>query len=304
MDRKIRIHFLPKDASGTRLLSFSRSAGIAFLLTLVPLCLLGFWLAISGAARESNPRRLERIKLERENRALKDKVSGLQHESSALSQGMDSVESARIRAALISGQEAGSNAPKTENETFRNFGFSRDTRKPKDFSRALNQARSASSFFDSSFFVLSQNLGLAGRFPTSYPVDAAAMMIRPFGIGQDPFTGRSVVHTGVDFSLRPGAPVYAAGRGRVSVSGKDPLWGDYVRIRHTNQAETFYAHLQRAKVRTGQEIERGQIIGWMGQSGIATGPHLHFEMLLMDERVDPLRYLLLPEAGSGIVSAR
>lgn len=304
MDRKIRIHFLPKDATQTRLLSFSRSAGIAFLLTLVPLCLLGFWFAISGVARESSPRRLERIKLERENRALKDKVSGLRHESAALSLGMDSVESARIDAAMISGQEAGGNAPKTARETFRNFGYTRDFRKPGDFNRALNQARSASNFFDSSFFVLSQNPGLAGRFPTSYPVDAAAMVIRPFGIGQDPFTGRSVVHAGVDFSLRPGAPVYAAGRGRVTVSGKDPLWGDHVRIRHTNQAETFYAHLQRARVRKGQEVERGQIIGWLGQSGIATGPHLHFEMLLMEERVDPLRYLLSPEAGSEIVSSR
>jgi murein DD-endopeptidase MepM/ murein hydrolase activator NlpD len=121
------------------------------------------------------------------------------------------------------------------------------------------------------------------------------LVIRPFGPSADPFTGRKGLHAGVDFSQRPGAPVYASGGGRVYEAGQDPLWGCFVRIRHTNRVETFYAHLRQINVHAGQNILRGQVIGWVGESGAATGPHLHFEMLFQGERVDPLRYLYKTE---------
>jgi murein DD-endopeptidase MepM/ murein hydrolase activator NlpD len=158
----------------------------------------------------------------------------------------------------------------------------------------LGQTRKAARFFDSALFVLRSHSDLAERLPTAYPVEENALRIRAFGMERDPFTGRRGLHAGVDFSLRPGSPVFAAGKGHVVETGRDALWGNYVRLRHTERVETFYAHLQKIEVRRGERVARAEELGSMGQSGVATGPHLHFEMILDGERVDPLRYLLAP----------
>ncbi len=302
MDRKIHIHFFPHDSSRVRLIAFSRPVGLALLFTALPLCLLGFWLALSGVLHESPARHLERQRLERENHALGDKAALLQHDAEALNKNLDSLETVRTRAVQATRLEA----PQTHsNETrtllFPFFHSGGGVRKAstENLTRDLEQVQGASLFFDSSLFVLSRNRALAERFPTAYPVGPGALVIRPFGFNPDPFTGRRSMHDGVDFSLASGAPVYASGSGSVIEAGEDPLWGNFVRIRHTERVETFYAHLQQARVHAGENVVRGEVIGWIGQSGSATGPHLHFEMLFLGEHVDPLLYLLPPENKTG-----
>ena len=294
MNRKIHINFFPRDSSRVRVISFSHGLGLAFVFTTIPLCLIGFWLALSGVLHEKPARKLERQRLERENHALKEKTVALLHETNGLEQNLDSLESTRLRAVSATGLEA-SETHQTETRSgvfpFFHLGSERSS-SVKNLSGDLKRARQASLFFDSSLFVLSRNRYLASHLPTSYPIGSSALVIRHFGPGSDPFTGRKGLHGGVDFSLRVGAPIYAAGDGEVISEGQDPLWGNFIRIKHTDRLETFYAHLQQVKVQTGQEVSRGQMIGKLGQTGATTGPHLHFEILFKGEKVDPLQYLL------------
>ncbi len=301
MDHKIHIHFFPRDASRVRSIIFSRALGLALIFTALPLCLIGFWLVLSGTLHENPARKMERQKLERENRALRERTSQLQLEAEALQRNLDSLESARIHALMATGL-ATQETPRMESHRRFQFFHSMTGNKHtpvENLARDLKQAREASLFFDSSLFVLSRRRDLAQHFPTAFPVGFGGLVIRPFGVSADPFTGKRSMHAGVDFSQRPGAPVYAVGSGRVVESGQSPLWGNYVRIEHSARVETFYAHLHEIRVRNGEEVTRGQNIGSIGQTGSASGPHLHFEMQFQGERVDPLRFLLPPENKTG-----
>ena len=299
MDRKIRIFFFPRDASRVRTIVLSRRAGIIALCAALPLCLLGFWLVMSGALREDEQRRFERTKLEREAAALDEKNALLREEVSALQRNLDSLESIRIGVMLSSGLDV---QPESDDrQTSRRGALARVARfsglvsrgaRTRDFAAPLEQVRGMSRFLDSTLIVLTRESEVALRLPTLKPVAAEAIMTRGYGPARDPFTGRKALHAGVDFSLAPGSPVYAAGGGVVSAAGHDPLWGYYVRIRHTDRVETFYSHLQAAGVRAGYRVTRGELIGWVGQSGATTGPHLHFEMRSHGDRVDPLPYLI------------
>ena len=301
MDHKIHIHFFPRDASRVRSIIFSRALGLTLIFTSLPLCLLGFWLVVSGTLHENPARKLERQKLERENRALRERTSQLQVEADALRQNLDSLESARIHALMATGLGS-QETPRVESHHrfsfFHSMGGTQQV-PAANLARDLKRVREASLFFDSSLFVLSRNHNLAQHFPTAFPVGPGGLVIRPFGVSPDPFTGKRSMHAGVDFSQRPGAPVYAVGSGHVIEAGQDPLWGNYIRIEHSDRVETFYAHLQDVRVKNGAVVIRGQDIGSIGQTRSASGPHLHFEMLFDGERVDPMRYLLPPENNAG-----
>jgi len=300
MDRKIRIYFFPRDASRVRAIVLSRRMGLAILFSALPLCLLGFWLVATGKLREDETRRFEREKLEREAAALSEKTGLLQDEIEVIKRNLDSLESIRIGVTLSSGLEA-QKEEETRGRDVDRGSLSRAARlagmvtaapRARDFAAPLERVRGMSHFLDSTLIVLTREADLAARLPTLRPVAAHAIMTRGFGPARDPFTGRKALHAGADFSLPPGSPVRASGGGTVTGAGQDPLWGYYVRIRHTDRVETFYSHLQSTGVAAGRTVARGEIIGWIGQSGATTGPHLHFEMRVRGERVDPMPYLI------------
>ncbi len=119
----------------------------------------------------------------------------------------------------------------------------------------------------------------------------------PFGYRRDPIRrrGRSIrFHAGIDLGGRPGMRVTAAAPGQVVDAGWSGGHGRRVKLRHRNGLFTTYAHLQRALVRSGQWVERGDTIGLMGSSGRATGPHLHFEVRRGNVPIDPLELLSTP----------
>ncbi len=298
MDRKIRIDFFPKDASRVRSIAFSRRWAIAGTAVVLPLCLLGFWLVFSGALREDSDRRFERLKLERETEALSEKTAQLQREVEILRKQLDSLESVRIRVSLSSGLETPLAQDPVDDigRRFRLFGSTSDAPRSEDFDRTLEQARAAARFLDSSLHVLTRQAERTAELPTLRPVGPEAILTRGFGPARDPFTGRMNLHAGVDYSMPNGSPVFAAGGGVVIAAGSDHIWGNHVRIRHADRAETFYAHLHSINVSARARVERGQVIGTVGQSGHATGPRLHFEMRLNGEHVDPLLYLLPADA--------
>jgi murein DD-endopeptidase MepM/ murein hydrolase activator NlpD len=112
-----------------------------------------------------------------------------------------------------------------------------------------------------------------------------------FGNRTDPFTGRRAFHKGVDFAGREGAEVVAVASGVVIWSGERYGYGELVEINHGNGYVTRYAHNVDNLVAVGDTVRRGQVIARMGETGRATGPNLHFEVLLNDRPVDPLTYI-------------
>jgi murein DD-endopeptidase MepM/ murein hydrolase activator NlpD len=112
-----------------------------------------------------------------------------------------------------------------------------------------------------------------------------------FGSRTDPFTGRRAFHKGVDFAGREGAEVVAVASGVVIWSGERYGYGQLVELNHGNGYVTRYAHNVDNLVAVGDTVRRGQVIARMGDTGRATGPNLHFEVLLNDQPVDPLTYV-------------
>ena len=112
-----------------------------------------------------------------------------------------------------------------------------------------------------------------------------------FGYRKDPFTGRSKRHTGVDFALKPGNPIYSTGDGVVeSVKFEFFGYGNQVVIDHGFGYKTRYAHLKTIGVVEGMKVKRGECIGESGNSGKSTGPHLHYEVMYKGRHVNPSNY--------------
>ena len=120
------------------------------------------------------------------------------------------------------------------------------------------------------------------------PVDGARLSSR-YGMRRHPVLGYSRMHRGVDFAAPQGTPIKAAGDGVVEVAGTLAGYGNYVRIRHNGVYQTAYAHLRgyATGIRTGARVRQGQTIGYVGSTGLATGPHLHFEVLENGTAVNP-----------------
>lgn len=119
-----------------------------------------------------------------------------------------------------------------------------------------------------------------------------------FGVRCHPITGQRHLHNGIDFPQPAGTPVYATADGYVRHVGLKPDGlGLSVRIEHSSGYVTTYGHLSRYEVQPGQWIRRGQPIGRVGQTGTATGPHLHYIVQLRGRNVDPMRYCFLAVIG-------
>lgn len=110
-----------------------------------------------------------------------------------------------------------------------------------------------------------------------------------YGMRVSPFLGYSKMHKGVDFAAPQGTPIYAAGSGTVTQAGWSNVYGNYVRIRHVNFYETLYAHMVNfgRGIRRGARVEQGQVIGYVGNTGMSTGPHCHYEVFYYGGNVNP-----------------
>ncbi len=113
-----------------------------------------------------------------------------------------------------------------------------------------------------------------------------------YGIRLDPWTGKLQLHEGIDLAAPRGTPVYASADGRVKFTGYRRGYGKVVRIDHNGYYETRYCHLDAIRVRRGQRVKRGELIGTVGRTGRATGTHLHYEVRVRGKPVNPLNYLL------------
>lgn len=120
------------------------------------------------------------------------------------------------------------------------------------------------------------------------PMDGARLT-SGFGMRRHPILGYSKMHKGVDFGATTGTPIYAAGDAVVEKAGRFGAYGNYVRLRHTSKLQTAYAHLSRygPGIRPGVRVRQGQVIGYVGSTGRSTGPHLHYEIMVNGQHVNP-----------------
>jgi murein DD-endopeptidase MepM/ murein hydrolase activator NlpD len=111
-----------------------------------------------------------------------------------------------------------------------------------------------------------------------------------YGMRFHPLLNEKRMHTGVDWATTPGTPILAAGSGIIEEAGRKGQYGNYIRIRHPNGYHTAYGHMLRFRkgVAAGIKVRQGEIIGYVGSTGLASGPHLHYEVLINSRFVDPL----------------
>ncbi len=113
-----------------------------------------------------------------------------------------------------------------------------------------------------------------------------------FGKRQSPFTGTIVTHKGIDLATYMGTPVVSPADGRVESIGHDSSLGNLVVVNHGYGLKTLYGHLSKSYVRPGQRVRRGDVIAAVGNTGLSTGSHLHYEIHVNGQAVDPLRYII------------
>ena len=132
------------------------------------------------------------------------------------------------------------------------------------------------------------NTGSGWRVPVSYK-----RLESPFGNRVSPTTGASSYHQGVDLSADSGTPIYASRGGQVSAATYGSAAGYYVRINHMDGFSSIYMHMTHYVVSAGQNVSQGQLIGYVGQTGVATGNHLHFGISYNGAYVNPCNYVAL-----------
>jgi murein DD-endopeptidase MepM/ murein hydrolase activator NlpD len=143
----------------------------------------------------------------------------------------------------------------------------------------------------------------AKAIPTTLPVEIGYYSSN-FGMRIDPFNGRQAFHTGVDFNAPPGSPILAAAGGVVANAERHTEYGNMVDIDHDNGLTTRYAHLSRMIVKVGDVVLKGQKVGELGQTGRATGPHLHFEVREHSVPLNPNRFLSFAKAQEPAVATK
>ena len=113
-----------------------------------------------------------------------------------------------------------------------------------------------------------------------------------YGNRKHPILGYTKMHRGVDFAAPKGTPVFAAGNGIIEKSGWNGSYGKYIRIRHNSSYKTAYAHLSKIIKQPSSRVQQGQIIGYVGNTGRSTGPHLHYEIIFSGKKVNPMKIKL------------
>ena len=133
----------------------------------------------------------------------------------------------------------------------------------------------------------------AKKFLVRKPV-AAGLISSPFGTRSHPLLHYTRQHTGVDWAAPTGTPIYASGNGTIETIGWEGGYGRYIRMRHANGYETGYGHMSAfaRNMAEGKKVRQGQVIGYVGSTGLSTGAHLHYEILINGRFVDPMKVRL------------
>lgn len=176
-------------------------------------------------------------------------------------------------------------------EGFENSDLIKSTSKRLD--KLTKEVYVQSKSFDDIVEMAKDKKELLASIPAIQPVanENLRRMASGYGWRLDPFTKAPKMHFGMDFSAEIGTPVYATGNGEViRADSKSSGFGNHIRIDHGYGYVTIYAHLNDYNVSVGQKVKRGDLIGFVGNSGRSRGPHLHYEVHLNGERLNPVNF--------------
>lgn len=137
-----------------------------------------------------------------------------------------------------------------------------------------------------------REVGAPNLRPGIMPVDISRGRVSSeFGMRIHPIYGNRRMHTGIDFAVETGMPVVATADGEVIFAGVRGGYGNLVVIDHFSEYSTRYAHLSKIKVKRGDYVKCGEVIGYVGMTGAATGPHLHYEVRVNGQEINPREFL-------------
>lgn len=128
----------------------------------------------------------------------------------------------------------------------------------------------------------------AEYYPDIYPVPKESRLTSGYGYRNDPFTGKRAFHGGIDLAVPENTEVVSCGAGKIVKAGHNRTNGNFVIIDHGNKYKSYYGHLSQLLVKKDDEVKKGQVIGLSGNTGMSTGPHLHFQITLDGKTIDPL----------------
>lgn len=170
-----------------------------------------------------------------------------------------------------------------------------DGRRPQELVIVRDGKQEAVSFFPADSFTPMERsyfLGILFRLPID-----RVRITSMYGWRSDPFTGRPEFHSGVDFGATEGTGVRAARNGVVEEVGRNVVLGNFIVITHPGGYQTVYGHLSSISVTMNQKVQTGELVAAVGHTGLATGPHLHFEVRTKAGTRDPLRLLAMKKGG-------
>lgn len=138
-----------------------------------------------------------------------------------------------------------------------------------------------------------KNPKIRRKIPTMWPVLGGGVITSPFGPRYTPFSRNKEFHPGIDIAMGPGTPLIATADGIVTNSETSSGYGILVVVKHAYGFSTFYGHLMRSKVVNGDVVRRGDIIGYMGNTGRSGGVHVHYEVRINDRAVNPRYFMFI-----------
>lgn len=139
--------------------------------------------------------------------------------------------------------------------------------------------------------------------PSRVPIEGMRLS-SSYGMRNHPVTGGRRAHNGVDLAAATGTPIYATADGAVSKAEWFSSYGLYVALEHGSEIQTRYAHMSRLNVSAGQQVRKGDIIGFVGSTGRSTGPHLHYEVRIAGRSVNPMPYMQADEFHGSAAAKR
>jgi hypothetical protein len=291
--KRFRVLYLPDDRSTAKQVSLSRVRFLAivvggFVVACVSIIGIGVF---SARVTES----FEQRSLRRENNLLMKEISELRYGLDELKTSMSSLEQTdNLLRVMV-------DLPPIDQDV-RNVGIggavSQDMFRPNDPAQDLmldldkleREIKLQRESFEQIQTRIEANQDLVLHTPSIWPVDGGRLT-EYFGKRRDPFTRRIRPHYGIDIGAKRGTRVYATAEGVVKEVKRKYAFGKVIIIDHGYGLQTLYAHLHSYAVTPGQKVKRGDLIATVGNTGRSTGPHLHYEVRINDQPVNPLDFM-------------
>jgi murein DD-endopeptidase MepM/ murein hydrolase activator NlpD len=293
-----RLSFMLIPGSRNRLRQFSISYGFIVFCAVVVLFLFISNIYLAASFMESRASEDELMKLRVENDLLIGKYDELRGELAEISGVYSEIIEKEIvirnifNLPEISTDERQLGIGGPDYKTYENLSkavqLARSTEKEID--ALIRLSRFEEEKYEEIYDILAEKKSILDHTPSIMPT--RGYRTRGFGMKYDPFTGYKRFHGGIDIANKTGTPIHATADGVVSFVGSFGDLGRLITINHGYGYKTRYGHLSKVKVKKGQKIRRGDLIGLMGSTGYSTGPHLHYEVVKDSKRVNPLEYIL------------